>query len=106
MYFFLLKSIKFVPLSNLRYCSDNFDILHPTVLQTVHTDELYSQSGVQSCNVIYAIILPMLKFATKEKKCGADWVQIHNPVPECICNPITAMGFFAMFTFQLDNTKR
>ena len=27
-------------------------------------------------------------------------------VPECIYNPITAIGFSAMFTFQLDNTKR
>ena len=26
--------------------------------------------------------------------------------PEPIYNPITAMGFSAMFTFQLDNTKR
>jgi hypothetical protein len=26
--------------------------------------------------------------------------------PECTYNPITAMGFSAMFTFQLDNTKR
>ena len=26
--------------------------------------------------------------------------------PERIYNPITAMGFSAMFTFQLDNTKR
>ena len=26
--------------------------------------------------------------------------------PEHIYNPITAMGFSAMFTFQLDNTKR
>ena len=30
-----------------------------------------------------------------------------NPIrPERIYNPITAMGFSAMFTFQLDNTKR
>ena len=27
-------------------------------------------------------------------------------LPERIYNPITAMGFSAMFTFQLDNTKR
>jgi hypothetical protein len=27
-------------------------------------------------------------------------------LPECVYNPITAMGFSAMFTFQLDNTKR
>ena len=26
-------------------------------------------------------------------------------VPKCIYNPITAMEFLAMFTFQLDNTK-
>jgi hypothetical protein len=26
--------------------------------------------------------------------------------PERISNPITAMGFSAMFTFQLDNTKK
>ena len=26
-------------------------------------------------------------------------------LPERIYNPITAMGFSAMFTFQLDNTK-
>ena len=42
--------------------------------------------------------------------------QVENPqllknsqldiVPERIYNPITAMGFLAMFTFQLDNTKR
>jgi hypothetical protein len=27
-------------------------------------------------------------------------------MPERIYNPITAMGFSAMFTFQLDNIKR
>jgi hypothetical protein len=27
-------------------------------------------------------------------------------LPERIYNPITSMGFSAMFTFQLDNTKR
>ena len=27
-------------------------------------------------------------------------------MPERIYNPITAMGFSAMFIFQLDNTKR
>ena len=27
-------------------------------------------------------------------------------MPERIYNPIMAMGFSAMFTFQLDNTKR
>ena len=27
-------------------------------------------------------------------------------MPERIYNPITAMGFLTMFTFQLDNTKR
>ena len=29
-----------------------------------------------------------------------------NAMPERIYNPITAMGFSAMFTFQLDKTKR
>jgi hypothetical protein len=29
-----------------------------------------------------------------------------EPMLERIYNPITAMGFEAMFTFQLDNTKR
>ena len=32
--------------------------------------------------------------------------QIQILMPERIYNPITAMGFSAMFTFQLDNTKR
>ena len=27
-------------------------------------------------------------------------------MPECIYNPNTAMGFYAMFIFQLNNTKR
>ena len=27
-------------------------------------------------------------------------------VPKCIYNPIMAMGFSAMFTLQLDNTKK
>ena len=32
---------------------------------------------------------------------------VTNPsLPERIYNPIMAMGFSAMFTFQLDNTKR
>jgi hypothetical protein len=29
-----------------------------------------------------------------------------DTVPEGIYNPITAMGFSAMFSFQLNNTKR
>ena len=31
---------------------------------------------------------------------------ISQDLPERIYNPITAMGFSVMFTFQLDNTKR
>ena len=34
----------------------------------------------------------------------AQWTQMIKL--ERIYNPITAMGFLAMFTFQLDNTKR
>ena len=34
------------------------------------------------------------------------YLQFWNSKPERIYNPITAMGFSAMFTFQLDNTKR
>ena len=34
-------------------------------------------------------------------------IDIHGvSVPERIYNPITAMGSSAMFTFQLDNTKK
>jgi hypothetical protein len=33
-------------------------------------------------------------------------VSTYRVLPERIYNPITAMGFSAMFTFQLDNTKR
>ena len=29
-----------------------------------------------------------------------------NTMPKRIYNPIKAIGFLAMFTFQLDNTKR
>ena len=32
--------------------------------------------------------------------------EFNASMPERIYNPITAMGFSAMFTFQLDNTKR
>ena len=38
------------------------------------------------------------KFVHSSKKCTKS-------LPEGIYNPITAMGFSAMFTFQLDNTK-
>ena len=31
---------------------------------------------------------------------------LYRTMPEHIYNPITAMGFSAMFTFQLDNTKK
>ena len=31
---------------------------------------------------------------------------LYHILPERIYNPITAMGFSAMLTFQLDNTKR
>ena len=31
---------------------------------------------------------------------------LNMTVPKRIYNPIMAMGFAAMFTFQLDNTKR
>ena len=34
----------------------------------------------------------------------ADFIQ--KVLLQCIYNPIMAMGFSAMFTFQLDNTKR
>ena len=32
--------------------------------------------------------------------------EVELTLPERIYNPITAMGFSAMFTFQLDNTNR
>ena len=36
-----------------------------------------------------------------------SWIgQQQQSLPECIYNPITAMGFSALFTFQLDNTKK
>ena len=31
---------------------------------------------------------------------------VDQVMPERTYNPITAMGFSALFTFQLDNTKR
>ena len=34
------------------------------------------------------------------------YLNLNLPLPERIYNPITAMGFSAMFTFQVDNTKR
>jgi hypothetical protein len=43
------------------------------------------------------------KVCREEKKIKYDFIQA---LPERIYNPITAMGFSAMFTFQLDNTKR
>jgi len=33
------------------------------------------------------------------------WLDAQN-MPKCIYNPIMGMGFSAMFTFQLENTKR
>ena len=43
-----------------------------------------------------------------ESVCWLTWTHkgIIETLPERIYNPITAMGFSAMFTFQLDNTKR
>ena len=36
-----------------------------------------------------------------------SWIgQQQQSLPECIYNPITAMGFSTMFTFRLDNTKK
>ena len=37
---------------------------------------------------------------------SANSHSLAEPRPERIYNPITTMGFSAMFTFQLDNTKR
>ena len=37
--------------------------------------------------------------------CFGHWYWFLLRMPECIYNPITAMGFSAMFTFQLDNTN-
>ena len=34
------------------------------------------------------------------------YTSVSSTQPERIYNPITAMGFLAMFTFQLDITKR
>ena len=36
-----------------------------------------------------------------------SWIgQQQQSLPECIYNPIMPMGFWVMFAFQLDNTKR
>ena len=39
-------------------------------------------------------------------KFGASNISGSVALPKHIYNPITAMGFSAMFTFQLNNTKR
>ena len=56
--------------------------------------------------------------ADYQSKSGLDWISNfaqnsaatiiygNEAKPERIYNPITAMGFSAMFTFQLLNTKR
>ena len=44
-------------------------------------------------------------FVTAKRVCDRSIVSLIKP--NCIYNPITAMGFSTMFTFQLDNnTKR
>ena len=35
-----------------------------------------------------------------------EYILVYNTMLERIYNPITAMGFSAMFTFQMDNTNR
>ena len=49
--------------------------------------------------------LTLFEFLNCQTFCGMLQYTI-NSMPESIYNPITAMGFLAMFTFQLDNTKR
>ena len=42
---------------------------------------------------------------TKNPDYQLSWSSYSLFKPKGIYNPITAMGFSAMFTFQLDNTK-
>ena len=69
-------------------------------------------------NKVLSTIIRLVKRMTKYKLCinGYDrtaMAMIAKPAatlrlsrPNCIYNPITAMEFSAMVTFQLDNTKR
>ena len=64
----------------------------------LYSPALFGQNSLQSCRSrgTGALCVEMGFYA------DISW----ESMPERIYNPITAMGFSAMFTFQLDNTKR
>ena len=47
-----------------------------------------------------------IKIMSKPCHVCQDHIMYEKTLPELIYNPITAMWFSAMFTFQQDNTKR
>ena len=56
---------------------------------------LSNEVAVKQCPLSYTV------YQTESRDLEVVYV-----LPEHIYNPITVMGFSAMFTFQLDNTKR
>ena len=55
-----------------------------------------------TCSSLLASIVPRLL----QDQCICSVVRQVRPSPNVSTIPITAMGFSAMVTFQLDNTKR
>ena len=56
--------------------------------------------------VQYFYVHVFVKFWCAGKARLFELSTIHNIMPEHIYDPITAIKFSAMFTFQLDNAKR
>ena len=76
----------------------------------------------QACELYIICVKDWVFWVSQKHKSSnmRDWHSLHLPfteckkhgldakqsLPECIYNPITAIRFSIMFTFQLDNTKR
>ena len=87
-------------------------ILGWTIWLTLFLESLIASGWNTKTNSIHA--LHFIEFKDLQVSCYPKFWIIYKEiisqtcvvVPERIYNPITAMGFSAMFTFQLDNTKR
>jgi hypothetical protein len=61
---------------------------------------------VEQYPISFSFVCGAVSFDLVEQYLLILWSSIPLTLPERIYNPITAMGFSAMFIFQLNNTKR
>ena len=115
-YYFVQKFSKNLLFSHIFVLSVSVFGLRPNVFPVSVSVSAESEKHTFGHSLVWVMIF---NWSDSNFLCMSNWIccladksqlvttiLMWESMPECIYNPIMAMGFSAMFTFQLDNTKR